>query len=120
MGICIGKQKGNWILSDPTRPATCVEVRIDHDVFDAVLVLAGKSSKDRKKTVHVIELIRTKPKIVEKDKLKFTIVLPGCLLISKSSVNDRKSLTHSIEQPRQLTKMSRPPSSPHTRYIWMA
>ena len=40
-------------------PVTRLEVQIDQDVFDAVLVLAGKSSKDRKKTVHVYRIAST-------------------------------------------------------------
>ena len=33
-------------------PATRVEVRVDQDVFDEGLALAGKSKKEREKTVY--------------------------------------------------------------------
>ena len=33
-------------------PATRVEVRVDHDVFDEELALTRKSKKERKKTVY--------------------------------------------------------------------
>ena len=43
-------------LADKDGPATRVEVWVNQDVFDAGLVLAGKSNKEREKTLHVYRI----------------------------------------------------------------